>query len=68
MKKNSFQKQNTFIVKAEQIIDTFYSIKVIMKDGTIYEAQAPVKIDKQRPIIFSRRNQSPSERNGYRKC
>ncbi len=39
-----------------------------MKDGTIYEAQAPVKIDKQRPIIFSRRNQSPSERNGYRKC
>ncbi len=49
---NSFQKQNTFIVKAEQIIDTFYSVKVVMKDGTIYEAQAPVKIDKQGPMVF----------------
>lgn len=49
---NSFRDLNVFVVKAEQIIDTFYSVKVVMKDGSIYEASVPVKIDKQAPTIF----------------
>ena len=49
----SFRDQNFLVVKAEQIIDTFYSVEVVMKDGTIYEAQVPVRIDKQAPIVFN---------------
>lgn len=50
---NTFRNQNFLVVKAEQIIDTIYSVEVIMKDGTTYEAQVPIKIDKQGPVVFS---------------
>ncbi len=48
----SFRDQNTFVVQAEQLINTIYSVQVFMKDGTTYEAQIPVKIDKQAPVVF----------------
>lgn len=39
-------------VKAEQIINSIYFVEIKLKDGTVYQAERQVKIDKQRPIIY----------------
>ena len=50
--KNNFASQKDYLVEAEQIINTTYTVIVKMQDGTSYQASTIVKIDKQRPIIY----------------
>ena len=35
-------------VKAEQIINSIYFVEIKLKDGTVYQAERQVKIDKQK--------------------
>ncbi len=41
-----------YIVSAEQIINTNYSVIVETKGGVSYQASVGIKIDKQRPVIY----------------
>ncbi len=49
---NDFLDKNKFLVSAEQIVNSMYSLEIYMKDGTVYQTQKMVKIDKQRPMIY----------------
>lgn len=47
-----FFSKNEYLVTAEQIVNTEYSAIIELNDGTSYQTQVKVKIDKQRPIIY----------------
>lgn len=49
---NNFDSQNKYLVTAEQIINTNYTIQIELENNTIYQVSTSVKIDKQRPIIY----------------
>lgn len=54
-KSNAEEKESNeffYKVKAEQIINSMYFVEIKMNDGTIYQAEKMVKIDKQRPVIY----------------
>lgn len=47
-----FESKNKYLVTAEQIVNSIYSVEIKLSDGTTYQAQTYVKIDKQRPIVY----------------
>ena len=47
-----FAQKKEYSVKAEQIINTGYSVRIEMNTGVVYQAQVVVKIDKQRPNVY----------------
>ena len=47
-----FANKNKYLVTAEQIVNSIYNVEITMKDGTVYQVEREVKIDKQRPIIY----------------
>lgn len=49
---NNFEIQNKYLVEAEQIVNTTYYVEVTLENGTVYQAQTNIKIDKQRPTIY----------------
>ena len=48
----NFESHNNYLVTAEQIVNTTYFVTIVLNDGTAYQAQVQVKIDKQRPILY----------------
>ncbi len=49
---NDYDSKNTYVVSAEQIINTTYYVTIEMNDSTSYQTSREVKIDKQRPILY----------------
>ena len=49
---NDFNKHNTYVVKAQEIVNTTYFVTLLMKDGKSYQASIVVRIDKQRPVVY----------------
>ncbi len=48
----NFEEKNKYVVKAEQIVNTTYTVSIELKSGEKYQTQVRVKIDKQRPVIY----------------
>ncbi len=48
-----YEAKKTYKATASSIINTTYYVIITLNDGTNYQAQAQVKIDKQKPIIYS---------------
>lgn len=49
---NNFESQNKYLVTAEQLINTDYTVRIELENKTVYQASTSVKIDKQRPVIY----------------
>lgn len=58
---NNFELQNKYLVTAEQIINTDYTVQIELENKTIYQASTSVKIDKQRPVIYEVFVERPNE-------
>ncbi len=56
-----FFSKNEYLVIAEQIVNTEYFVTIELSDGTMYQAQVKVKIDKQRPVIYETFIESENE-------
>ena len=63
----NFFSQNKYLVTAEQIVNTTYSVTIVLKNGLSYKTQTIVKIDKQRPIIHEVYIENEKEYTAYDK-
>ena len=51
---NNFDSKNKYLVTAEQIVNSIYTVEIKMEDGTLYQTETYVRIDKQRPIVYDK--------------
>lgn len=64
---NNFELQNKYLVTAEQIINTDYTVQIELENKTVYQVSTSVKIDKQRPVIYEVFIERPDEWTNQKK-
>lgn len=50
----NFNNKNQYLITAEQILNTAYTVTVVLNDTVSYQTQVVVKIDKQSPIVYTK--------------